>query len=209
MIWHLCTIYAQIVQRPVTTVVAQISTSNHNDLVHNYDTIDCLFIKFIASYTSCKCSLHSKDGTIGWRIPARSVLGAHARVGLGVRVRVGVSDTMNLGGAEGEASLTMRYIVYCSIPLHLSCTSPPPGCSLFELLVFIFGGRCVWVQEWVSARRHSKSVGRVLDGGLDGTRIGDRRVLEGERHLDGWLLEGAASGCHWWASGSQDTGKKA
>jgi hypothetical protein len=98
----------------------------------------------VNSYTSCKRSLHSKDGTIGWRIPARTVLGAHARVGLGVRVRVGVSDTMNLGGAEREASLTMRHIVYCSIPLHLSCTSPPPGCSLFELLVlvFVFGGRC-------------------------------------------------------------------
>jgi hypothetical protein len=27
---------------PVTTVVAQISTANHNDLVHNYDTIDWL-----------------------------------------------------------------------------------------------------------------------------------------------------------------------
>jgi hypothetical protein len=27
--------------QPFTTVVAQVSTSNHNDLVHNYDTIDC------------------------------------------------------------------------------------------------------------------------------------------------------------------------
>jgi hypothetical protein len=34
-------IHAQIVHTPVTTVVAQISTSNHNDLVHDYDTIDC------------------------------------------------------------------------------------------------------------------------------------------------------------------------
>jgi hypothetical protein len=33
-------IHAQIVHTPVTTVVAQISTSNHNDLVHDYDTID-------------------------------------------------------------------------------------------------------------------------------------------------------------------------
>jgi hypothetical protein len=70
------------------------------------------------------------DGTIGWRILARTVLGAHARVGLGVCVRVGVSDTMNLGGAEGEASLTMRHIVYCSIPPHPSCISPPPGFTI-------------------------------------------------------------------------------
>src|ERR1700710_1814660 len=41
---RLCTIYAQIVQQPVTTVVAQISTSNHNDLVHSYDTIDCMHL---------------------------------------------------------------------------------------------------------------------------------------------------------------------
>jgi hypothetical protein len=123
----------------------------------------------VNSYTSCKHSLHSKDRTIDWRILARTILGVHVRVGLSVHVRVGVSDTMNLGGTEREASLTMRHIVYCSIPLHLSCTSPPPGCSLFELLVFVFGGRCIWVQEWGSARRCGKSVGRVgLTAHFDG-----------------------------------------
>jgi hypothetical protein len=46
-------IHAQIVHTPVTIVVAQISTSNHNDLVHNYDTIDCLQDHGFLRHTCC------------------------------------------------------------------------------------------------------------------------------------------------------------
>jgi hypothetical protein len=56
-------IHAQIVHTTVTTVVAQISTSNHNDLMHNYDTIDCA--RTLNRYDGCRTASRSGGGRAG------------------------------------------------------------------------------------------------------------------------------------------------
>jgi hypothetical protein len=51
----------------------------------------------ISAFLRAGRSLHSKDGAVGRRILAGTVSGTRARVGLGVCIRVGVSDGCGLG----------------------------------------------------------------------------------------------------------------